>query len=74
MNKKQPYVKPEIEEFVYQPELGYGGSMVDVMHYGSEDPGSARLFLGSGRHDLATGEEITEYTDARGEFELATWE
>ena len=74
MKTKQPYLKPEIEEFVYQSELGYGGSMVDVMHYGSEDPGSARLFLGGDRHDLATGEEITEYTDGSGEFTMGTWE
>ncbi|MBR6441448.1 MAG: hypothetical protein IKS44_05305 [Bacteroidales bacterium] len=70
MNKKQPYVKPEIEEFNYRPEIGFGGSMVDVMHYEE----SGRLFLGGRPENLATGEEITEYTDARGEFELATWE
>lgn len=70
MKKKQPYVKPEIEEFAYRSEIGFGGSLADPMHYEE----SGRLFLGGRPENLATGEEITEYTDASGEFTMGSWE
>lgn len=64
---KRPYIKPAIEVFGYSPEKGYTVSVALDKDY----------VLIEGQADnrtLRASEEVTEYTDVDGEYEIGLWQ
>ena len=63
---KRQYKKPEIEIFEYMPEDGYAVSVALHKDY--------VLVEGQNRDILRSADEVTEYTDETGQYEIGIWE
>lgn len=63
---KKVYIKPQLEVFKYQPEKGYNASTAMYTDY--------ILVEGNERDVMRTAQEVTEYTDDQGEYEIGLWE
>ena len=63
--KKKRYIKPQIEDYRYSPENGYGQSVALYTDY--------LLVEGNDRSTLRAADEVTEYTDNNGEYEQGLW-
>ena len=64
---RKRYIKPTIEVFAYMPEEGYAATQV----YLNRD---YVLVEGADRETLRSADEVTEYTDASGEYDVGVWE
>ena len=63
---KKQYIKPALEVYRYMPEEGYKATVALDKDY----------VLIEGQSDnrtLRASEEVTEYTDAAGEYERGLW-
>ena len=63
---KKQYIKPALEVYHYMPEEGYKATVALDKDY----------VLIEGQSDnrtLRASEEVTEYTDAAGEYERGLW-
>ena len=63
---KKQYIKPALEVYRYMPEEGYKATVALDKDY----------VLIEGQSDnrtLRAAEEVTEYTDAAGEYERGLW-
>ena len=63
---KRKYIKPALEVYNYRPEEGYATSVAlykDVV-----------LIEGNDRETLRAADEVSEYTDAGGEWTTGTWD
>ena len=63
---KKQYIKPTLEVYRYMPEEGYKATVALDKDY----------VLIEGQSDnrtLRASEEVTEYTDAAGEYERGLW-
>jgi hypothetical protein len=67
MTKKQ-YIPPTVELFDYLPEKGYAWSQSVALHK------DYVLIEGDDRSTLRAEDEVTEFTDASGEYEVGLWE
>lgn len=67
---KKRYLKPQLELFSYSPEEGYAHT-VALRDRTLKD---YVLIEGTDRRSLLTADEVTEYTDADGEFTTGDWE
>lgn len=63
---KKRYIKPQLEYYCYRPEEGYTSSVALQKDY--------VLIEGNDRRTQRASEEITEYTDNHGEFEIGDWD
>ena len=63
---KKRYVRPEIEIFQYAPEEGFANSLALYNDY--------VLIEGDDRSTMRASEEVTEFTDAEGEYMTGDWE
>lgn len=62
---KKNYIKPELELFKYMPEEGFAVSVALTTDY--------VLIEGDDRTTLRSADEVTEYTDNNGEYEIGVW-
>lgn len=65
---KKQYIKPELELFRYKPEEGFSASMQVALHK------DYVLVEGDDHSILRSADEVTEYTDASGEYQIGGWE
>lgn len=63
---KKPYIKPQLETYFYNPEEGYASSI--ALHK------DWVLIEGQDQETRRASEEVSEYTDESGEFEIGTWD
>lgn len=63
---KKPYLKPQLEQYSYLPEEGYANTVALHTDYA--------LIEGNDGSTLRSSEEVSEYTDASGEWETGSWE
>lgn len=63
---KKRYIKPAIETFLYEAEEGYKLTVALDKDY--------VLIEGSDGNTLRASEEVTEYTNPDGEYEIGIWE
>jgi hypothetical protein len=63
---KKQYIKPALEVYTYLPEEGYRVSVALHKDY--------VLIEGNDNDGLRASDEITEFTDATGEYERGEWE
>lgn len=64
---KKQYIKPALEIYRYAPEKGYSVTIALDKDY--------VLIEGQTDHrTLRTSEEVTEYTDNNGEYQIGLWE
>ena len=63
---KKQYIKPTTEIFCYLPEEGFAISVALTTDY--------VLVEGDDRTTLRAADEVTEYTDQSGEYEVGIWE
>lgn len=64
---KKKYIKPIVETFGYAPETGYATTVA------LKDKDYI-LVEGIDRGSLLSAEEVSEYTDASGEWTTGEWE
>lgn len=62
---KRPYIKPTLEVYHYRAEQGYTDSVALHKDY--------VLIEGNDGYSRRAAEEVTEYTDQNGEFEIGVW-
>lgn len=62
---KKQYIKPQLEIYLYSPEEGFATSVALHKDY--------VLIEGNDRSTQRASEEVTEYTNAEGEFEIGEW-
>lgn len=65
---KKSYIKPQLEVYSYKAEEGYTVSVGLTRHR------DYIIIQGTDRTDLRAADEVTEYTDAYGEWDAAGWE
>ena len=65
---KRTYIPPRLEEYCYMPEEGYSVSVGLAQHR------DYVIVQGTDRTDLRAADEVTEYTDASGEWYAVGWE
>lgn len=65
---KKRYIKPTVEQYQYMPEKGYGWSQPVALHK------DYVLIEGDDRQSNMVSDEVTEYTDAEGEYSMGLWE
>lgn len=65
---KKPYIKPELEVFCYMPEEGYSATLQVTLNK------DYVLVEGDNRQSMRSADEVTEYTDQSGQFEIGGWE
>ncbi|MBR0170646.1 MAG: hypothetical protein IJQ14_07410 [Bacteroidales bacterium] len=73
---KKRYIKPIVEIYCYSPERGYALTIGSSDPIDNGDPQQGRDYViveGSDRRSLR-GEEVTEFTDANGEYTTGLWE
>lgn len=63
---KKRYIKPQLEVYRYSPEEGYATTVALHKDY--------VLVEGNDRSTQRASEEVTEYTDNSGEFEIGEWD
>ena len=63
---KRKYIKPTLELYCYCPEKGFAATVALNKDY--------VLISGEDRTTLRNAEEVTEYTDASGEWTTGLWE
>jgi hypothetical protein len=63
---KKRYIKPALEAYAYRPEKGYA---VTVALYKDHV-----LIEGDDHETMRAGDEVSEYTDAEGEWATGLWE
>lgn len=63
---KRQYIQPALEVYTYLPEEGYRVSVALHKDY--------VLIEGNDDDGLRASDEITEFTDASGEYERGKWE
>ena len=63
---KKTYIRPEIEIFQYAPEEGFANSLALYKDY--------VLIEGDDRSTMRASEEVTEFTDAEGEYVTGEWD
>lgn len=63
---KKRYIKPQLEVYRYSPEEGYSTTVALHKDY--------VLIEGNDRSTQRASEEVTEYTDNSGEFEIGEWD
>ena len=66
---KKQYIKPILEVYRYLPEKGYATTVAL-----SNQLNDYVLVEGTDRRSTRTAEEVTEYTDASGEYTTGDWE
>ena len=63
---KKRYIKPILEVYSYQAEEGYATTVALQKDY--------VLIEGNDRESLRSADEVTEYTDAEGQFSAGKWD
>lgn len=63
---KRKYIKPTVENYRYLPEEGYAATVALYKDY--------ILIEGNDRTTLRAADEVSEYTDATGEWTTGEWE
>ena len=63
---KKQYIKPALEVYRYMPEEGYKATVALDKDY-------VLIEGNSDNRTLRASEEVTEYTDAAGEYERGLW-
>lgn len=63
---KKRYKKPLLESYRYSPEEGYASTVALYKDY--------ILIEGNDRTTLRASDEVSEYTDATGEWSTGEWE
>ncbi len=64
---KKPYIKPTVENYTYRPEQGFAKTPI----YLRKD---YVLIEGDDRSTLRSADEVTEFTDDNGEYQVGLWE
>lgn len=64
---KKKYIKPTVELFDYLPEQGFAWSQPVALHK------DYVLIEGTDGSTLRAEDEVTEYTDENGEYEVGVW-
>ena len=63
---KKRYIRPEIEIFQYAAEEGFAHSVAKYRDY--------VLIEGNDRNTMRATEEVTEFTDDKGNYMTGEWE
>lgn len=63
---KRQYIKPTLEAYLYTPEKGYAATVALYKDH--------ILIEGNDRETLRAADEVSEYTDAEGEWTTGLWE
>ena len=63
---KKRYKKPLLESYRYSPEEGYASTVALYKDY--------ILIEGNDRTTMRAADEVSEYTDATGEWSTGEWE
>lgn len=63
---KKQYIKPTLEAYAYSPEKGYAATVALYKDH--------ILIEGNDRQTLRAADEVSEYTDAEGEWTTGLWE
>ena len=63
---KRQYIKPTLEAYLYNPEKGYAATVALYKDH--------ILIEGNDRETLRAADEVSEYTDAEGEWTTGLWE
>ncbi len=66
---KKRYIKPTLEAYCYSPEEGYANTV--ALKDKTKD---YILVEGTDASSLLAAEEVSEYTDASGEWTTGEWE
>lgn len=63
---KKQYIKPVLEVYGYSPEKGYAATVALYKDH--------LLIEGNDRETLRAADEVSEFTDASGEWTTGQWE
>ena len=63
---KRQYIQPTLEAYLYTPKKGYAATVALYKDH--------ILIEGNDRETLRAADEVSEYTDAEGEWTTGLWE